>query len=231
MNNFHRSFQNFRQFSNLFSQFRLKKRHTSLFSGICREIWTNFHQTLAGKMQHSTQKMKKIGNSFFNREKMLTIFCWNFEIWAVQKYVNLVDLVKSFPTSIYLQKSASIQPRTSLSKFGGKFNAFFIRLLNYKVCFFKLTPENDSGSAGKFFNVLRNWYSKWVFFFPRVFLRFHRDTSSSFSKKKMVAGTWIVAVPSVGSTWCPRTTTLLIRSCASARPKLNWKLKKTCFEN
>ena len=29
-----------------------------------------------------------------------------------------VDLVKSFPTSIYLQKSASIQPRTSLSKLG-----------------------------------------------------------------------------------------------------------------
>ena len=35
----------------------------------------------------------------------------------MQKYVNLVDLVKSFVTSIYLQKSASIQPRTSLSKF------------------------------------------------------------------------------------------------------------------
>ena len=30
-----------------------------------------------------------------------------------------VDLVKSFPTSIYLQNLASIQPRTSLSKFGG----------------------------------------------------------------------------------------------------------------
>ena len=29
-----------------------------------------------------------------------------------------VDLVKSFPTSIYLQTSASIQPRTSLSKLG-----------------------------------------------------------------------------------------------------------------
>ena len=30
---------------------------------------------------------------------MLTIFGWNFEIWAVQKYVNLVnlvDLVKRF---------------------------------------------------------------------------------------------------------------------------------------
>ena len=38
----------------------------------------------------------------------------------MQKYVNLVnlvDLVKSFPTSIYLQNLASIQPRTSLSKF------------------------------------------------------------------------------------------------------------------
>ena len=31
----------------------------------------------------------------------------------MQKHVNLVDLVKSFPKKIYLQKSASIQPRTS----------------------------------------------------------------------------------------------------------------------
>ena len=31
----------------------------------------------------------------------------------MQKHVNLVDLVKSFPTNINLQKSASIQPRTS----------------------------------------------------------------------------------------------------------------------
>ena len=43
-------------------------------------------------------------NSFFARETMLAIFGWYFEIWAVQKYVNLVDLVKSFPTSIYWQK-------------------------------------------------------------------------------------------------------------------------------
>ena len=34
--------------------------------------------------------------------------------------VDIVDLVKSFPTSSYLQKSASIQPRASLSKFGGE---------------------------------------------------------------------------------------------------------------
>ena len=37
----------------------------------------------------------------------------------MQKLVNIVNLVKSFPTNIYFQKSASIEPRTSLSKIGG----------------------------------------------------------------------------------------------------------------
>ena len=36
----------------------------------------------------------------------------------MQKHVNLVDLVKSFPTRIYLQNLASIQPRTSPKKCG-----------------------------------------------------------------------------------------------------------------
>ena len=54
-----------------------------------------------------------------------------FEVRQVQRNVNLLDLVKNFPTSIYLQKSASIQPRTSFSKFGGKFNSLFIRLLTH----------------------------------------------------------------------------------------------------
>ena len=51
---------------------------------------------------------------------MLTIFGWNFEIEERCKGVHCVDLGESFPTSIYLVKSASIQPRTSPSKFGGK---------------------------------------------------------------------------------------------------------------
>ena len=45
-----------------------------------------------------------------------------------------VDLGESFPTSIYLQKSASIQPRTSPSKFGGKLNSVFIRFLRHGPC-------------------------------------------------------------------------------------------------
>ena len=43
--------------------------------------------------------------------------------------VHCVALGESFPTSICLQKSASIKPRTSLSKFGRNFNSVFIRLL------------------------------------------------------------------------------------------------------
>ena len=35
----------------------------------------------------------------------------------MQKHVNLVDLVKSFPTNIFLQNLASIPQRTSLIKF------------------------------------------------------------------------------------------------------------------
>ena len=35
----------------------------------------------------------------------------------MQKHVNLVDLVKSFPTNIYLQNLASIQKRMSPVKF------------------------------------------------------------------------------------------------------------------
>ena len=52
-----------------------------------------------------------------NTKKRLTKFCWNIEVWAGQKHVNLVDLVKSFPTNIFLQNLASIQQRTSLIKF------------------------------------------------------------------------------------------------------------------
>ena len=47
----------------------------------------------------------------------------------MQKYVNFVDLGESFPTSIYLQKSASIRPRTSPSKFGGKYSILFTGVL------------------------------------------------------------------------------------------------------
>ena len=46
------------------------------------------------------------------------------------KGVHCVDLGESFPTSIYSQKSASVQPRTSPSKFGGKYSILINRVLS-----------------------------------------------------------------------------------------------------
>ena len=49
--------------------------------------------------------------------KFVTNICSIFEVGEMQRtirtHANLIDLVKSFRTSIYLQDLASIQPRTS----------------------------------------------------------------------------------------------------------------------
>ena len=103
-----------------------KATHVTLFWNLSRNP-DKISSKIRRKSTKFNTKMKKSKINLFIREKMLTIFGWNFEIWAVQKYVNLVDLVKSFPTSIYLQKSASIQPRTSLSKLHvSKFNQIYM---------------------------------------------------------------------------------------------------------
>merc|ERR1711904_478255 len=62
--------------------------------------------------------------------KKMAIFDEKIEIRERCKGVHCVDLGESFPTRIYLQKSASIQPRTSPSKFEGKFNSLFTSLLS-----------------------------------------------------------------------------------------------------
>ena len=58
-------------------------------------------------VQFNIQFRKIVDDFFFNA------------FGAVQKDVNLVDLEKCCKINIYLQNLASIQPRTSLSKFGG----------------------------------------------------------------------------------------------------------------
>ena len=60
----------------------------------------------------------------------MAIFYEKIEIEERCKGVHCVDLGESFPTSIYLQKSASIQPRTSPSKFGENYSILFNRVLN-----------------------------------------------------------------------------------------------------
>ena len=134
MNNFHRIwFQNFRQFSNLFSQNWLKsdRRHSFLeFGAKSGKKFIKNSQKKCKIQRRNSRKWKKSEIQLFNREKMLTIFGWIFEIEERCKGVHCVDLGESFPTSIYLQKSASIQPRTSPSKFGGKYSILFTGVLS-----------------------------------------------------------------------------------------------------
>ena len=49
------------------------------------------------------KKREKIKNeiSFFIIAKSLTLFCWNFEVWAVQRNVNLVDLENPCKMSLW----------------------------------------------------------------------------------------------------------------------------------
>ena len=56
----------------------------------------------------------KIGNSFIQSRKNVDDFGLKFEIEERCKGVHCVDLGESFPTHIFLQNLASIQPITSI---------------------------------------------------------------------------------------------------------------------
>ena len=68
-------------------------------------------QSLAKRCVRCSKKEKKIRKSF-------TKFCSNFEIESVQRIANLVVLEKCCKMRIWVQKSASMQKRTSPLKFG-----------------------------------------------------------------------------------------------------------------
>ena len=131
----------------------IEKRQTSLFSGAWREIWKKIIKISAifgEKMQNSTKTLKTIGNSIFQSRKKNGDFDEKIEIRERCKGVHCVDLSESFPTSIYLQKSASIHPRTSPSKFGGKYSILFNRVLNRRashVARSRLFPEEAADSS------------------------------------------------------------------------------------
>ena len=73
-------------------------------------------------MEELQISMRIVEQRFFSElrtkiRKRLTNFCEYFGLGAVRRYVNLVDLEKCYKMSIWLQKSASIQKRTSPLKF------------------------------------------------------------------------------------------------------------------
>ena len=114
-----------------------KATYVTLFWNLSRNP-DKISSKIRRKMQNSTYKnIKKLKNenSFIHSRKNVDDFGLKFWDLSGAKVfstsvlfskrrinvnrinVNLVDLVKSFPTTVYLQKSASITPRTSPWKF------------------------------------------------------------------------------------------------------------------
>ena len=126
-------FTNFRIFGNFlicFRKFDWKATDVSLYWNLARNPEKIIkHSQKKCKFDEEISRKWKNRKFIFQSRKYVDDFWLKFEIEERCKGVHCVDLGESFPTSIYFQKSASIQPRTSPSKFGGKFNSIFIRLL------------------------------------------------------------------------------------------------------
>ena len=96
----------FLPFSAFFGHFLWETRDISSFSENIREILIKFHQNFAEKWPNS---LTKVGMKFhfisFHfisfRPKSLTVFCWNFEVLAVRRQRNLVELEKCFKKWAY----------------------------------------------------------------------------------------------------------------------------------
>ena len=89
---------------------------------LCTAPKSHFFQ----KISRICQNLRKFSEILRNSQFFKPIFCENFEIAAVQKDANLVELEKCCRTHIYLQKSVPIQPKTSnvLPKFAKNWQKF-----------------------------------------------------------------------------------------------------------
>ena len=95
-------FRKFLAFSEFLSHFSAKSRDILSFPEHFCESPEKIHQIFAEKSRNSSKNANEKWNFIFIPPKIWTVFCWNFEIWAVQKYENLVDLEKPCKMSIWL---------------------------------------------------------------------------------------------------------------------------------
>ena len=98
---------------------------------LCTAQKSHFFQ----KISRICQILRNFSDFFAKFAIFKPIFCENFEIAAVQKDANLVELEKCCQTHILLQNFVLIQPRTSPPKFA-KFskNAFSKNAFSQRTC-------------------------------------------------------------------------------------------------
>ena len=134
----------------------------------------------------------------FYSGKNWTCFRWNFEIWAVQQYENLVDLEKCCKMTIWLLSWLSIQPRTSLSKFEGDFIHFSFVSLPAELSTYR-APRNLTSVTSPLWrktNEKMKWKMKISHKF-RKFLAFSEFFSHFFSRSRD-----ILSLPEYFSEFC-----------------------------
>ena len=106
------------------------------------KFWSKFGK-IQQKIQQNSGKICKNSLKISKNFSNLIIFNEKFEIRERCKGVHCVDLGESFPTNIYLQNLASIQPRTTPNKFvSSSSREFEFELWNFEplIC----SPERGS---------------------------------------------------------------------------------------
>ena len=104
------------------------------------EIWKKFANFAT--MVICKNLLKFHGNCCFFKP----IFCENFEIAAVQKDANLVELEKCCRTHIFLQNFVLIQPRTSPPKICKIFEKCIFEKCIFEKCIFEKAARRPSSS-------------------------------------------------------------------------------------
>ena len=90
------------------------------------------------KISRICQILRKFSEILRNSQFFKPIFCEKFEIAAVQKDANLVELEKCCQTHIFLQKFVLIQPRTSPLKNCKIFEKCIFRKCIFEKCIFRM---------------------------------------------------------------------------------------------
>ena len=91
------------------------------------------------KISRICQNLRNFSEILRSSQFFKPIFCENFEIAAVQKDANLVELEKCCRTHIFLQNFVLIQPRTSPPKFCKIFEKCIFEKCIFEKC--RLAPR------------------------------------------------------------------------------------------
>ena len=89
------------------------------------------------KISRICQNLRNFSEILRNSQFFKPIFCENFEIAAVQKDANLVELEKCCQTHIFLQNFVLIQPRTSPPKICKIFEKCIFEKCIFEKCIFR----------------------------------------------------------------------------------------------